>query len=103
MNYTELAKKAPHCFGCRFVPEPGSLVLAHRNLSGWGLLFGQSVKALSLAGAILCPKCHAYGDGEGRKDSHFWELAVQRTQTWAWSEGFVTFRPDGGEAVEALR
>ena len=85
------------------MPESGSLVLAHRNRNGWGLLFGRSAKSLSLAGAILCPACHAYGDSEGRTDSDWWELAVQRTLTWAWSEGFVTFRPGGGEAVEALR
>ena len=102
-KYTELAKIAPQCFGCREVPEEGSLVLAHRNRSGWGMLFGTSMKGLSLAGAILCQKCHAFGDGKGRCDYWWWEVATQRTLTWAWEEGYVTFNPKGGESDPRLR
>ena len=102
-KYTELAKLAPHCFGCRQVPQTGELVLAHRNRNGWGLLFGKGIKSLSLTGAILCQKCHLYGESDGRKDYDFWELAVHRTITWVWQEGFIDFRPSGGEKSQALR
>lgn len=103
MKYIDLAKSAPQCFGCRD-PADGTLVLAHRNRNGWGMLFGKSTKALSLAGAIMCHTCHQYGDSErGRKDSDFWEMAVQRTLTWAWQSGYLRFLPSGGEADERLR
>lgn len=82
----------------------GTVVLAHRNRNAWGLLFGRGIKSLSMSGALLCDLCHAYGDGkDGRKDSDFWELAVQRTQTWAWRSGYLQFRPDGGEPDPHLR
>ena len=103
MKYTKLANLAPCCFGCRQIPEAGKLVLAHRNRNGWGMLFGRGTKALSLAGAILCDKCHAYGDGQGRTDYSWWEMCHQRTLTWAWKQGYITFNPKGGEPVKALR
>ena len=103
MKYTELAKLAPRCFGCRQVPEIGGLVLAHRNRNGWGMLSGRGIKALSLAGAILCGECHRYGDGLGHTDYSWWEMAVQRTITFAWQQGYITFNPKGGEPVESLR
>jgi len=103
LKYTELAKIAPQCFGCREVPEEGSLVLAHRNRNGWGMMFGRGMKGLSLAGAILCPKCHAFGDGDGRNDYWWWEMATQRTLTWAWESGYITFNAKGGESDPKLR
>ena len=103
MKYTDLAPLAPQCFGCRD-PADGTLVLCHRNRNGWGMLFGKSEKALSLAGAIMCHDCHLYGDSEhGRKDSDWWEMAVQRTLTWAWSCGYIRFHKNGGDADAALR
>ncbi len=96
MKYTDLARLAPQCFGCRQPPEEGELVLAHRNRNGWGMLFGRGIKSLSLAGAILCPECHTYGDGPGRTDYSWWEMAVQRTLTWAWKEGYIEFNWIGG-------
>jgi len=102
-KYTELAKIAPQCFGCRQTPQDGELVLAHRNRSGWGMLSGRGIKSLSLAGAILCVTCHRYGDNEGRNDSYWWEMAVQRTLTWAWEGGYIDFRASGGDKSMALR
>ena len=102
MKYTDLARIAPRCMGCR-QPAGGTLVLAHRNRNGWGMLFGRGTKALSLAGAILCDECHAYGDGQGRTDSDWWEMAVQRTLTWAWQEGYIQFNWIGGVPHKALR
>jgi len=102
-KYTELAKIAPQCFGCRQTPQDGELVLAHRNLNGWGMLFGRGIKSLSLAGAILCGSCHRYGDNEGRNDSEFWEMAVQRTLTWSFESGFLQFNSEGGDESKALR
>jgi hypothetical protein len=102
MQYTELAAFAPQCFGCKKTSD-GTLVLCHRNVGGWGLLAGFGIKSLALGGAILCSACHIYGDGEGRRDTQFWELAHQRTLTWAWSRGFVTFHKAGGPADEHLR
>ena len=103
MKYTELANVAQVCFGCREVPETGTMVLAHRNRNGWGMMFGRGRKGLSLAGAILCQKCHTYGDGPGRNDHWWWEMAVQRTLTWAWQQGYITFDSKGGEPAKALR
>ena len=102
MRYTELAPLAPQCFGCKKAAD-GTLVLCHRNLNGWGLLSGTGIKSLSICGAILCYDCHLLADGRGRRDSHWWEMAVQRTMTWAWSRGFITFHKAGGPADEALR
>jgi hypothetical protein len=102
MRYTELAPLAPCCFGCQKSAD-GTLVLCHRNRNGWGLLFGKGTKGLSLCGAILCADCHLYGDGPGRRDAEWWELAVHRTLTWSWSRGFLAFRPNGGPSVESLR
>lgn len=103
VNYTDIAKQAPRCFGCGD-PADGTIVLAHRNRNAWGLLFGRGSKGLSLLGAFLCFSCHAYGDSaEGRKDSDFWELAIARSQTWAWQQGYLRFLPSGGEPDERLR
>ena len=101
-RYGDLATLAPQCFGCRKAAD-GTIVLAHRNRNAWGLLFGRGIKGLSLSGALLCRDCHAYGDADGRNDVDFWELAVERTQVWAWKNGFVRFSPQGGEADTALR
>ena len=103
MKYTDLAKLAPVCFGCRD-PADGTLVLCHRNRNGWGMLFGGKIKSLSLAGAIMCHDCHQYGDSApGRKDSDWWEMAVQRTLTWAWQNGYLRLDPKGGEPDDRLR
>lgn len=74
--------------GCR-KPADGTIVLAHRNLNGWGLLFGKGIKTVDVLGAFLCRECHEYGDGEGRKDHHWWELAVHRSVTWAYDNGHI--------------
>ena len=103
-NYADLAKIAPHCFGCREVPkEEGLLVLAHRNRNGWGMLFGRGIKSLTAAGAIFCDKCHTFGDGEGRCDYWWWEMCTQRTITWAVEKGYIVFNPEGGEPDPRLR
>ena len=103
MKYTELAKLAPVCFGCRD-PADGTLVLAHDNLSGWGMLFGRGVKSLALGGMILCFSCHEYSETpEGRKDYHWRAMAHQRTLTWSWQNGYLRLDPKGGEPDDRLR
>ncbi len=84
-----LAKNAPKCCGCGRAND-GTVVLAHRNLSAWGLRFGKGIKTIDLLGAHLCHDCHVYGDGKGRKDYQFWELAVHRTITWIDKEHGIT-------------
>ena len=101
-KYGDLATIVPLCCGCRSAAD-GTIVLAHRNRSGWGLPFGRGVKSLSICGAFLCHNCHTYGDNDGRKDYDWWELAVQRSITWAWGEGYLSFGPGCGEGVQALR
>lgn len=90
MKYCEIAKRTEQCMGCK-KPNDGTIVLAHRNLNCWGTLAGKSTKTLSLLGAFLCHECHAYGDGEGRTDTQWWEYAVHRTITWAWQQGYIRF------------
>lgn len=102
MNYSELAKDAPWCFGCGS-DNDGTVVLAHRNRSGWGLKFGKGIKSLQLSGAFLCHSCHQYGDGGGRTDHSWWELSTQRSQTWAWEQGFLRLDPAGGDPDKRLR
>ena len=101
-KYSDLRKIIPFCCGCK-APNNGDLYLAHRNRGGWGLLFGRGIKSLSVTGSFLCPECHLYGDGDGRRDADWWELATQRAETWAWREGYLQFRPAGGDADQALR
>ncbi len=101
-HYRDLRKVIPFCCGCKNV-NAYDLVLAHRNRGGWGLLFGRGIKSLSVTGAFLCPECHRYGDGDGRRDADWWELATQRGITWAWRNGYLQFRPAGGGADKALR
>ena len=83
--YTRLAKEVPYCMGCR-KPADGTIVLAHRSLNAGGLVAGKGKKTLDILGAFLCHECHIYGDGEGRKDFQWWELAVHRSITWAWEK-----------------
>lgn len=101
MKYTDIAENAPTCMGCRKAND-GTLVLAHRNLNGWGMLFGKAKKGITVAGAILCLECHIYGDGDGRRDNHWWEMAVQRTLTWAVLQGYLRFLRNGGEPDRKL-
>ena len=82
MTYRDLARQVPTCMGCR-KPADGTIVLAHRNLNAWGLRAGRGIKTHDPLGAFLCFDCHTYGDGPGRKDSDFWELAVHRSLAWA--------------------
>lgn len=86
--YKDLAKEVPACMGCR-MPADGTIVLCHRNLNAWGLHFGRGIKTIDLCAAFLCHKCHVYGDGEGRTDNHWWELAVHRSLTWAFDNEHV--------------
>jgi hypothetical protein len=88
-KYTDLAKKVPCCMGCR-TPNDGTVVLAHRNLNGWGLRAGKGIKTLDILGAFLCRECHAQGDAMRRRDFQFWELAVHRSITWAYDNGYIT-------------
>lgn len=81
IKYTELAKYAPACFGCGDHND-GTVVCAHRSRGGWGLRFGRGIKSVDTFSAFLCQRCHNYGDGEGRRDSDWWELAIGRTLTW---------------------
>lgn len=74
--------------GCRREAD-GTIVLAHRNRNAWGLRFGRGIKTHDLLAALLCSDCHAYGDGEGRNDYNWWELAVHRTIAWAIDEGYI--------------
>ena len=102
-RYGDLARIVTQCMGCRKVAD-GTIVLAHRNRGGWGLLFGRGTKSLSLTGAFICYNpCHLYADGEGRKDADWWELACQRSVTWAWQNGFLNFNAKGGDPDHALR
>ena len=94
VNYRALAKEVSCCMGCR-LPADGTIVLAHRNLLGWGLHFGRGQKTIDLLGAILCRECHSYGDNEGRTDYHWWELAVHRSITWAFDNGKLTLQGNG--------
>jgi hypothetical protein len=88
-DYTELAKKVPWCMGCRVIQENG-IVLAHRNRNAWGLRFGRGIKTHDILGAFLCPACHKYGDGPGRNDYNWWELAVHRSLAWALENYYIT-------------
>jgi hypothetical protein len=81
-KYTRLAREVPYCMGCR-QNQDGTIVLAHRNRNGWGLRFGTGIKTPDILGAFLCSACHHYGDGDGRTDYNWWELAVHRSITWA--------------------
>lgn len=89
MKYTDLANEIPYCTGCR-TPRDGTIVPAHRNRNGWGLQFGRGKKTIDLLCAFLCHACHTYGDGKGRRDYDWWELAVHRTITWAFENGYIT-------------
>lgn len=88
MKYTKLADRVPYCMGCK-KPRDGTIVLAHRNLSGWGLRFGKGIKTIDLLGAFMCFECHTYGDGPGRRDHHWWELAVHRSINWSFENGYI--------------
>ena len=102
-NYNKLGAEIPFCTGCRDLNN-GTVRLAHRNVNTWGTKFGKGIKSLSLSGAFLCDNCDQfYSEGDGRKDSYFWELAVQRSQTWAWASGHLTFSPDSGDPDARLR
>ena len=68
------AARGQCCVMCN--ADDGTIVLAHRNVPGD---FGMGMKGEDWWGAHLCMKCHAYGDGGGRKDYQFWELAIKRT------------------------
>ena len=87
-QYQDLAKEVPVCMGCKELND-GTVVCAHRNRLGWGLDFGRGKKTICLCSAFLCHPCHVYGDGEGRKDYDWWELAVHRSLTWAWKNGHI--------------
>ena len=87
-KYTDLAKIVPCCMGCR-LPRDGTIVLAHRNLNAWGLKAGKGIKTVDVLGAFLCRSCHASGDSMRRRDFQFWELAVHRSITWAFDEGYL--------------
>ena len=102
MRYTDIADNCPECMGCKKARDH-TFVLCHRNLNGWGMLAGRGIKSVSIGGAILCQKCHIYGDGEGRKDYHWWEMSVQRTLTWAFLQGYLQFKTNGGEPDNRLR
>jgi len=102
VKYTQLAKSVPICFACGRARD-GTIVLAHRNRSGFGLKFGRGIKSLSICGAFICFDCHQYGDGDGRKDYDWWELASARSLTWAWERGFIRFKAGGGDSDKALR
>jgi hypothetical protein len=86
--YTDLAKIVPNCMGCR-KPQDKTIVLAHRNRNAWGLRAGKGIKTHDILGAFLCADCHAYGDGNGRKDYNWWELCVHRSLAWASEEGHI--------------
>ena len=101
-HYTELAKIAPLCFGCRN-PSDGTIVLAHRNMNGWGMLAGRGIKSIAIGGSFLDAECHTYGDGQGQTDYHWWSMANQRALTWAWQSGYLRFEPNGGEPDKRLR
>lgn len=90
-KYTELAKIVPCCMGCR-KPRDGTIVLAHRNLNAWGLHSGMSAKTIDLLGAFLCSVCHVRGDGLHRNDCFWWELAVHRSITWAFDNGYIDIK-----------
>ena len=68
-------RQAPRHEFCVMCGKPDP-VLAHRNMPGD---FGTGLKGPDWWGAHLCHECHTYGDGKGRKDYQFWELAVYRT------------------------
>ena len=89
MKYTDLAKEVPTCMGCRKEAD-GTIVLAHRNRNAWGIRFGKGIKTHDILGAFLCHECHQYGDGHGRNDFDWWELAVHRSLTWAYENGKIT-------------
>ena len=102
-NYNKLGAEISFCADCR-APNDGTVRLAHRNVNIWGVAFGRGIKSLSLSGAFLCHNCDQfYSEGDGRKDSHFWELACQRSQNFAWQSGHLTFNPDGGDPDSRLR
>ena len=102
-RYSEIAKIVPFCAGCR-ASSDGTIRLAHRNLNTWGTLFGRSSKGLSLNAAFLCQDCDShYSEGDGRRDSEFWEMAIARSLTFAWREGYLKFNPKGGDPDAALR
>jgi hypothetical protein len=66
--------------------QDDTVVLAHRNMPGD---FGTGIKGFDWHSGYLCFDCHRYGDGEGRKDSEFWELACYRTMTRFIAQGLV--------------
>jgi len=101
-KYSELAKIAPYCFGCR-IHNAGDVVLAHRNRNSWGILSGRGIKSVSVSGAFLCAMCHSWADADGQNDSEFWELASGRSLTWAWQNGYLIFEPKGGDPDPHLR
>jgi hypothetical protein len=78
---TALARTAPQCLGCAR-DNDGTVVFAHRNLNGWGIKAGKGLKTAPFLGSWLCHDCHQYGDGEGRRDYQFWELATHRYITY---------------------
>jgi len=100
VKYTSLAKEVPVCMGCRKAAD-GTIVLAHRNLNGWGLKAGRGIKTISLCGAFLCYTCHVFGDGDGQEDHHWWELAIHRSLTWAYDNGHLAMGT--GEIDDKLR
>ena len=87
-SYTALAKVVPSCMGCRKNSD-GTIVLAHRNRNAWGLQSGKGIKTIDILGAFLCSECHIFGDGLGKTDYNWWELAVHRSLTWAANEGHI--------------
>lgn len=104
MKYPQLAKTIPYCCGCR-APNTGTIRLAHRNLNGWGMKFGRGIKSMALTGAFLCAECDArYGESKAIEDGRWWEMAVQRSISWAWDEGYLgMIQPSGKASKEALR
>lgn len=82
-KYTKLAKDAPQCFGCG-KSNDGTVVCAHRNRNAWGIRSGKGIKSVDTFSAFLCYECHQYGDGLGKSDCEWWELAIGRTLTYTY-------------------
>ena len=97
MNYRQLAKKAPRCFGCGLENPNGDLIcLAHSNNLRHGRGFAH--KSVDEMGAFLCDRCHKWYDtGQASRAEQEQKFAQWRADSLEWAiceQGWRLHDPD---------
>lgn len=84
----DIAKKAPHCFGCGKRNE-GDVVAAHRN-EGKGTGSKNPDYMVAFLGTLCCHAPLDQGKDMSREDRRaFWDRAFWATQDWLWTSGHL--------------